>query len=252
LQRFSKSLLTAGLTGIAAGLLAAVTIVPASAQTFAAFDYVGPADVTYDNATGNLSGTGIPVTFHFDQTGFGPGLLQPTAGPSPINFTTVNATLSVTGHRTANVTGAPNASQAYVIDNFTITENIAGNPLLLSGSGNPASLNALIGGTTAGLTSSLPPAGSVVQFSSDFVTFPADDAASIAWTFTKPLPTTTMQVAGNGNYILNTGGNPLLNPSGNFTFVPSAAVPEPGVVALFSSLGVCGTVFGLRRLRRRK
>jgi len=30
------------------------------------------------------------------------------------------------------------------------------------------------------------------------------------------------------------------------------AVPEPGAIALFSSLGVCGTVFGLRRIRRRK
>jgi hypothetical protein len=29
-------------------------------------------------------------------------------------------------------------------------------------------------------------------------------------------------------------------------------VPEPGAVALFGSLGVCGTAFGLRRLRRRK
>jgi len=32
----------------------------------------------------------------------------------------------------------------------------------------------------------------------------------------------------------------------------AAAVPEPGMVALFSSLAVCGSMVGLRRLRRKK
>jgi len=36
------------------------------------------------------------------------------------------------------------------------------------------------------------------------------------------------------------------------SLLTSSAVPEPGTVALFSSLAVCGSAFGLRRLRRKK
>lgn len=36
------------------------------------------------------------------------------------------------------------------------------------------------------------------------------------------------------------------------SIITSAAVPEPGAVALFSSLAVCGSAFGLRRLRRKQ
>jgi len=89
---------------IAAGALAAITIIPASAQTFASFSYVGPASATYDNATGNLSGTAIPVTFNFVAGGFGPGLLQPSGGPS-VGLNPIAATLSFTGHRTGDAVG---------------------------------------------------------------------------------------------------------------------------------------------------
>jgi len=236
--------------GIAAGILAAISAIPASAQTFASFLYDGTGNVTYDNATGNLTGSGIAVQFSFNSAGFGVGLLQPPGGPS-IGFGNTAATLTVTGHRTGNAVGNPGAAQPYVIDSFTILRN-GDNANLLSGSAAPASLTATIGGTTMGLTSSLPPAGTVINFSSAFVTFPFSTNASIAWTFTQPPTPVGIIVAGNGNYAKENGGNPIpLNPAGNFTYIPSA-VPEPGTVALFSSLAVCGSVFGFRRLRRKQ
>ena len=235
--------------GVAAGILAAISAIPASAQTFASFLYDGTGNVIYDNATGNLAGSGIAVQFSFNPAGFGIGLLQPPGGPS-IGFGNTAATLTVTGHRTGNAVGNPGAAQPYVIDSFTILRN-GDNANLLSGSAAPASLSATIGGTTMGLTSSLPPAGTIISYSSDFVTFPLAKNSSLAWTFTQP-SAAAITVAGNGNYTQSPGGpNVLLNTAGNFTYVPSA-VPEPGTVALFSSLAVCGSVFGFRRLRRRK
>ena len=242
--------------GIAAGILAALSAIPASAQTFASFLYDGTGNVIYDNATGNLTASGVATQFSFNAAGFGPGAmqLQPSGGPS-VGFGNIAATLSVTGHRTGPAVGSPGASQPYVIDSFSFLR-VGDNANLLSGSAAPASLSGTVGGTTLNLTSSLPPPGTSINYNSDFVVFPAGPAsASLAWAFTEPAPGgIPITVAGNGNYTQPTGGTILLNPAGNFTYVPSipSGVPEPGTVALFSSLAVCGTAFGLRRLRRNK
>ena len=241
--------------GIAAGVLAAMAAIPASAQTFASFLYDGTGNVIYDNASGNLNGSGIAVQFSFNAAGFGPGLLQPSGGPV-VGFGNIAATLSVTGHRTGNAVGSPGASQPYIIDSFSILRN-GDNANLLSGNANPAALSGTVGGTTLSLTSSLPPPGTSINYSSAFVTFPTPPvSASLAWAFTEPSPGgIPINVAGNGNYQQGASATILLNPAGNFTFVPPAApptVPEPGAVALLSSLAVCGSVFGIRRLRRGK
>ena len=238
--------------GVAAGVLAALSAIPASAQTFASFLYDGTGNVVYDNATGNLSGSGIAVQFAFNAVGFGPGMtqLKPPGGPI-IGFGNTAATLSIMGHRTGPAVGSPGAAQPYVVDSFSIIANVGG-ANLLSGSATPASLSGTVGGTTLSLTSSLPPAGTSINYSSDYVTFPFAQSASLAFAFTEPAPGgLPITVAGNGNYTQPGGGRILLNPAGNFTYVPSG-VPELGTVALFSSLAVCGSAFGLRRLRRGK
>ena len=238
--------------GIAAGILAALTAIPASAQTFASFLYDGAGNVVYDNATGNLSGSGIAVQFTFNPAGFGPGMtqLQPPGGPI-IGFGNTAATLTVNGHRTGPATGSPGASQPYVVDSFSIIANVGG-ANLLSGSASPAALAGTVGGTTLSLTSSLPPAGTSINYSSAYVTFPNAVSASLAFAFTEPSPGgLPITVAGNGNFTEPGGGRILLNPAGNFTYVPSG-VPEPGTVALFCSFAVCGSAIGVRRLRRKK
>ena len=238
--------------GIAAGILAAITAIPASAQTFASFLYDGTGNVVYDNATGNLSGSGIAVQFAFNAVGFGPGMtqLKPPGGPI-IGFGNTAATLDITGHSTGPATGSPGASQPFVIDSFHIIANVGG-ANLLSGSAAPAALAGTVGGTTLSLTSSLPPPGTNINYFSDYVIFPVPPAnASLAIAFTEPSPGgIPITVAGNGNYTQPGGGRILLNPAGNFTYVPSG-VPEPGAVALFGSLAVCGSAFGIRRLRRK-
>ena len=236
--------------GIAAGILAALSAIPASAQTFASFLYDGTGNVVVDSATGSLTGTGIAVQFSFNPAGFGPGMtqLQPPGGPI-IGFGNTAATLDVTAHKTGPATGSPGASQPYVIDSFHIIANVGG-ANLLSGSAAPAALSGTVGGTTLNLTSSLPPAGTSINYTSSYVTFPFPMNASLAWAFTEPAPGgLPITVNGAGNYTTS-GGNVLLNPAGNFTYVPSGT-PEPGAIALFSSLAVCGSAFGLRRLRRK-
>ena len=236
--------------GLAAGVLAALSAVSASAQTFASFLYDGTGNVVYDNATGSLNGSGIAVQFTFNPAGFGPGLQQPSGGPS-VGFGNIAATLSVTGHKTGPAVGSPNAAQPYVIDSFSILR-VGDNANLLSGSAAPAALSGTVGGTTLSLTSSLPPAGTSINYNSAFVTFPFPVNASLAWAFTEPSPGgIPINVAGNGNYQQGASATVLLNPAGNFTFVPSS-VPEPGAVALLTSMAVCGGVFGIRRLRRSK
>ena len=237
--------------GIAAGILAAITAIPASAQTFASFLYDGTGNVVIDQTTGNLSGSGIAVQFSFNPAGFGPGMtqLQPPGGPI-IGFGNTAATLTVNGHRTGPATGSPGASQPYVVDSFSIIANVGG-ANLLSGSASPAALSGTVGGTTLALTSSLPPAGTNINYTSAYVTFPNAQNASLAFAFTEPAPGgIAINVNALGNYVFANGANVQLNPAGNFTYVPSG-VPEPGTVALFSSLAVCGSAFGLRRLRRK-
>jgi len=227
--------------------------IPASAQTFASFSYDNVGNVVYTNATGNLSSpTPVNVQFHFNAAGFGPGLLQPAGGPAGL-LLPVAATLTLTGHNTGPaVVGTPD-SQPYVIDGFQIIEVGGMNPgaNLLSGTASPAILTATDTGTTAGLTASLPPAGTAISFTSDFVTFPSAVSASDVFTFTEPSPN-PVTIAGNGNFQGSGGSDLLLHPDGSFTFIPPSGVPEPGTVALFSSLVVCGSAFGLRRLRRNK
>jgi len=252
--------------GIAAAVLAAFHAVPAVAQThipdsattsFASFNYnsiagnTNTVNYTLNGGGGaTLSAANVPVQFNFLSAAFtaaasdplfiavyGNNNQVPTIGTTPYQ-----ANLSFTANSSSNATAG---GQVFSMSSFSIisdaTSSLGAGHNLLSGTISSPMLFGPLGNTTGQFGGSMPP--QMITFTSEYATFPNGVRADLSWALNAL--TVPFTISGN-NYLPFSA-----NVSGQNVFKPSV-VPEPGSIALLSSLGVCGTVFGFSRLRRRK
>lgn len=222
------------LLAAAAGAMAAS--VPASAVTFTfgSFSFVGPTKVQYDNATGILSGTNVEINFNYDPNGV---LGTPATGFGP-----QSAMLTFSAHSLTPVTTfAGLGFQDLQLDSFSIlrTTPFNGSSNLLSGDSTLGTLSGVLGGSTAGFTSSMG-AGATINYNSDFLTFPPPTDADLAWTFTSVTPPLGVSGSNFSSFEASVAG------TFGYNSKPSAVVPEPGVVTMLLGAGVGGALF-LRR-----
>lgn len=224
--------------GAAVGLLAAIAAFPSNAQVLTKIGNTqinGTAtNVVYDGTNFSLSnGAGNTASF-FGAVGQGNNTnIDIVFGP----VTKTGFTIDAMGNFNVLTTGGT----------FKLTDH-ATNAVVLAGSYGAGA----IGGTIGGNSGSFNLLAATVNYAANGGPgnlFPAGfltSGGSLQAGFVTPTP------------FAGTGGPPFTNVAafvGTDTLTFSAlrpAVPEPGAIALFSSLGVCGTVFGLRRIRRRK
>ena len=246
------------LAGAAALALLSASHVGASAQTttFGQFFQKSQGNqfsfVNNGNASTFFSGTGpsasaIPVTFtYLVSNGYG-GISTPIAANLLLSA-------SVSGPAgSATIFGSTFFSQPLTNINlsFTAITPILGKTNLLSIVSNPTpttgAITGIRGGGTANENSDTLTANTVT-FTSDFLDFSQTVDRNSALSFTSVTPTLFM----NANGFLNS-----FTASGTGTFASGGspirinAVPEPGVTALLGGLGVVGTVFGVRRRKKR-
>jgi len=224
--------------GIAVGILAAIASVPTSAQVLTKIGNTQingiATNVVYDGTTFSLSnGAGNSASF-FGSVGQGNNAnIDIVFGP----VTKTGFTVDAMGNFNVLTSGGT----------FKLTDHTT-NAVVLAGSYGSGAIGGTIGGNSGSfnlLTASVNYAangGPGNLFPAGFLT----NGGSLQAGFVTSLP------------FAGTGGSPATNVAafvGTDTLTFSAlrpAVPEPGAIALFSSLGVCGTMFGLRRMRRRK
>lgn len=262
-----RSSLTLGFTVCT---LAAISLTPASAQvptTFAQISYGQIFSYSGGNS-GVLSATGPLVGFNFrvlppsSSGGFvpyvngGSGLIDQSIN-AKINFSaTANGTPVMTAGSlasqdfqafTASITanGAQTVNGVSIADGanlLTLTVTTPTNTVFPTLSGNTSSNSATFSFSDSPATTA---ASERVTFSSHYIDFANFSVKSKGGSLSFSSATPPFTVSGGA-----------INPftaSGAGTFSAQFdAVPEPGVTALLSSLGVCGTLFGVNRLRRRK
>jgi len=252
--------------GIAAAVLAAIHAVPAVAQThipdsatqsFASFNYNATTNTNTVSYTLNggggatLAAVNVPVQFNFLANAFtaaasdpfftavyGNNNQVPTIGTTPYQ-----ANLSFTATSSGNASAG---GQLFSLTSFSIlsdsTSSLGAGHNLLSGTISSPMLLGPLGNTAGiGFGGSMPPQS--ITFTSEYATFPNGVRADLSWALNAL--TTPLTLSGNNYLPFNA------NISGQNVFKPSV-VPEPGSIALLSSFGVCSTVFGFSRLRRRK
>jgi len=224
--------------GVAVGFLATIASLPVSAQVLTKIGNTqinGTAtNVAYDGTSFTLgNGAGNSAQF-FGSVGQGNNNnIDIVFGP----VTKTGFTVDAMGNFNVLTTGGT----------FKLTDHTT-NAVVLQGSFGSGALGGTIGGNSGSfnlLTASVTYGG----VGGPGNLFPAGfllTGGSLQAGFVTSLP------------FAGTGGPPFTNVApfvGTDTLTFSAlrpAVPEPGAIALFSSLGVCGTMFGLRRMRRRK
>jgi hypothetical protein len=224
--------------GVAAVCLAAVAVVPAYAQVLTKIGNTqinGTApNITFDGTTFTLgNGVGNSASF-FGSVGQGNNM------DVDIAFGPVTQTgFTIDGMNNFNIITSGGS--------FQITDHLT-NAIVLQGTFGAGAIGGTIGGNSGSFNLLTPSVtyggigGPGNMFPAGFLT----TQGSLQAGFVTP------------DSFVGTGGGPITGVApfvGTDTLTFSAqrpAVPEPGAVALFSSIGVCGTVFGLRRMRRRK
>jgi len=224
---------------IAVGFLAAIASIPSSAQVL--------------TKIGNTQINGSATNVVYDGTNFS---LGNGAGNTASFFGSVGQ-----GNNTnINITFGPVARTGFTVDamgNFNVLtgggtfslRDAGTNAVVLAGSFGAGA----VGGTIGGNSGSFNLLAATVNYAANGGPgnlFPAGfltSGGSLQAGFVTPTA------------FAGTGGPPFTNVAPfvgtdtlTFSALRPAAVPEPGAIALFSSLGVCGTVFGLRRIRRSK
>jgi len=223
--------------GIAVGLLTAIASIPASAQVLTKIGNTqinGTAtNVVYDGTNFSLSnGTGNLASF-FGAVGQGNNTnVDITFGP----VAKTGFTMDAMGNFNVLTTGGT-----------FVLKDVATNAVVLAGSFGAGA----IGGTIGGNSGSFNLVSASVNYAANGGPgnlFPAGFLTNGG----------SLQAGFVTSVAFASTGSPANNVAafvGTDTLTFSAlrpAVPEPGAIALFSSLGVCGTMFGLRRIRRRK
>jgi hypothetical protein len=220
--------------GIAAGFLAAIASIPASAQVL--------------TKIGNTQINGTATNVVYDGTNFS---LSNGAGNTAQFFGSVGQ-----GNNTnIDIVFGPVARTGFTIDamgNFNVLtgggtfslRDHNTNAVVLAGSYGAGAVGGTIGGNSGSfnlISASVNYAangGPGNLFPAGFLT----NGGSLQAGFVTPVA-----FAQNGQNVAAFVGTDTLTFS-----ALRPAVPEPGAIALFSSLGVCGTMFGLRKMRRRK
>ena len=231
---------------IAAGILASLSLVPASAATtFASFLFdTGGANVV-GNGAGMITGTGINVVFSYVPGG--------VAGSPSVGFGNIAARLNFSAVAVSNATGGTRIDQDYNVTSFSINSVVAMNDgngnfvtNLLSGSAIPVTFDARnsVGSLTAS-SPSVPP--STILFNSAFVTFGLPQTgADLGWTLTNITPNAALSGNNIAAFTSSIAGTFGYDPK------PVSNVPEPGAVAMFAGMGLSASLFALRLRRRRK
>ncbi len=231
---------------VAAGILASLSLVPASAATtFASFLFdTGGASVV-GNGAGMITGTGINVVFSYVPGG--------VANAPSVGFGSIVARLNFTAVAVANATGGTRIDQDYNLTSFSINSVVAlndgnGNFVtnLLSGSAIPLTFDARnsVGSLTSS-SPSLPP--TVIQYNSAFITFGLPQTgADLGWTLTNITPNASLNGNNVGAFTSSVAGTFGYDPK------PAANVPEPGAVAMFAGMGISASLFALKLRKRRK
>jgi hypothetical protein len=264
-----------------AGILAIASVLPASAGTFAqfiqqvgnnAFSLTAPSSLGPPPTGQVLSATGLPVFFQFKNSPDGP------IASAPLN-TDILATLTFT---TTSVSGAipVGANQAIeqfspvsfsfiatgqTIGSFVIpagTNLLTGTTTFFSPPPPPPvvngfnSLSGTLGGSSATFSGSdvninqagnpTAPIAQRVNYSSAYIDFTTAFNKAFAYSFSSVQPIYSVSGPPPGGFI-----NPF-TASGSGTFSAVQAVPEPSAVAMLAGLGVTGSLFAFRRLRRRR
>jgi len=221
--------------GIAVGIIA-VGSIPATAQVLTKIgntqiNGIAP-NVNYDGTTFTLgNGAGNSAAF-FGSVGQGNNPnVDIVYGP----VTKTGFTVDAMGNFNVLTTGGT----------FVITDHVT-NAIVLQGSYGAGTIGGTIGGNS-GSFNLISPSVTYGGAGGPGNLFPAGfqlTNGSLQAGFVTPAP------------FAGTGGAPPTNIAafnGTDTLTFSArTVPEPGAIALFGSLGVCGTAIGLRRIRRRK
>jgi len=237
---------------MAVGLLVGVAAV-SQAATFAQFQQVtGDQNFTFNGGgnTGTLSSTNDPILFQF-KSGSGLNITAPTG----IDIL-ADLTFSAQGNGTVvTAVGGPQVMQNV---SFSILAHgaqtiggqlIPNGALLLSGNtgANPTAGNLSGGPNSASIFVPIqPPFPNTLVFMSNYINF-AGSPTQLMTGFSIGL-TPGLTYSPNTPPAIGLHINPFSSAAAG-TF---SAVPEPGSIALFSSLAVCGSVFGFNRLRRRK
>lgn len=244
-----------------AGSLLLSAIAGSQAATFAQFLQTNGTAQNFSfsgSNSGVLTSAADPVQFRF-ASGSGFTLAQP--GLADQNISAV-LNLSATANGNPAILAGGQTTQQFSLVDFTFitTANqtvngvfIPAGTVLLHGVDNALSLvpplnaSAVLDGSTTSATFHAPLTGfpNTIQFMSDYINFAGATNNGFAYSLTPGFTTTSVPPFGL-----------FINPftaAGTGTFTSTASpVPEPGTVALLSSLCVCGSVFGVRRLRRRK
>lgn len=219
------------------GFLCVVILNPTKAQQFASFSS-DTSGVFYVN--GVLAGDDLPIIFNFNA--------HPTLNAPSIGYNSINAILSFT----ATPVGAAQqfgmfGVQDFQLSSFTIlgaSGSVADGQLLLGGTVDPVQFSGTIDTTNATLSATMSN-GSSFLYTSDFLTFPPGDNASLNWGFSSLAPPFSVNNGGINSFVGNIS-------SGSFSDTldkRNQVVPEPGTVSLLCAIGV--TLIGARVLRKR-
>ena len=245
--------------------LGMAALVPANAitHTFASFSYpTSGFNVSYNNATGMLSGVNIPVNFNFVANGIAG---SPATGTDPVDAVfSFHAIRKASPFGNVSQTLLGDLQQPLTLTDFTITSVASytvngqtGRTNLLSGyAGNPlddfdfATLSGRRGGSQATLSGSIS-GGTTINYFSDFVTFVGGVTdADFGFNFNGI----------NRVYSLSSTGD-LTNLRGYTAQVtglfgansPAAnTVPEPGTMAMLLGAGIPVSLFALKLRKKRK
>jgi hypothetical protein len=244
---FCKSIVSAGIFGVLA--LMAPLASHAQVLTVTIFDGTNTLVVTDGSANDSSPATGI-VTVDTGLTG--PFIL----GANSVVTSSFSQTATSSSLTTA---GTLNGATGAAASQFTVTSSIT-NVNIPSGMVRMFSDTSTVSfqttpapnkGTDTNGVDTTNMLNGLSTFDTPF-TFNATGAATESGSFNGPgfVFLNTGQFAITSKTVINVVGGGKSQYTTN-SVLTSAAVPEPGAVALFSSLAVCGSAFGLRRLRRK-
>lgn len=195
--------------------------------TFATFTQVNaekPFTLGNDGTYSNFDATNVLINFAFSGIS-NPALLPAVLQPGHV----VQANLSVTGSSSTSGTDTSGISEDGFIGGFTILLPVAidGHTNLLSGTYSNGGVTGTNGGSGAGFNASSTLSGSILTFTSDFITFSGSSRA--------------MSIAMTGSDTPLTLEAGLLGPmsltgTGNFSSDPApSSIPEPSTTMLLGS-----------------
>ena len=241
--------------GIAAGILAAVTILPASAQVLEIMvtDNLGHSLTVTDGGAGDSNPNANAVSIDSALLAAFPNLVQP-----PLGTSNVTASFSQPGGNQSRLTTTGdlfgNTAATFTV-NSSINGVIIPNGLVrMFNDTNTVSFNSSPG--TSGTDTDGVHTGNVLH---------GQNITDTPFTYnsTGALPNSGAGM-GPGFVFLNTGAFAITSITtigvinqgeSQYTtnsIIQAAAVPEPGAMAMFAGLGVTGSLFAVRRLRRSK